>query len=334
MNPVVVDVYRNQTVESRHRGAVVAVDRVGDVVFQLGDIDALVFPRSSLKPFQAIPLVESGAAAHFALSEQELALACASHNAEALHQQVLSRWMLRAGLNPEQLECGASLPYDEETRHEHLRGGLGPGRHLHNCSGKHTGMLTLAKYLGLPASGYSSLQHGTQQVWIDVLSELTDIDIRTMPWDKDGCGLPAFALPLRALAVAFSKFTSRGKLTKNRYIAMRSIADAMRAHPDMVAGRNRCCTATMQMGNSLMVKTGAEGVFGGVCLSSGLGFALKIDDGASRAADAALGALLQTLGILDAKSHAAARQLYQPDLYNSQGVVVGRIAAASAWSAQ
>lgn len=332
MNPVVVDIFRNETVESQHRGAVVAVDTAGDVVCQLGDIDALVFPRSSLKPFQAIPLVESGAASHFALTAQELALACASHNAEPIHQQVLSNWMQRTGLDPQQLECGAALPYDEKTAHKHIRDGGEPGRHLHNCSGKHTGMLTLAKYLNKPTSGYSSIEHATQQGWIRVLSDLTEIDISRQPWDRDGCGLPAFALPLRSLAVAFSKFANRGQSGEGRYAAMSSIADAMCAHPDMVAGQNRCCTATMHVGKALMVKTGAEGVFGGVCLTSGIGFALKIDDGASRAADAALGELLKKLNIIDADSYRAAKQFYQPDIKNSQGAVVGKIAAASAWS--
>jgi len=248
------------------------------------------------------------------------------------NQQVLSNWMQRVELYPEQLECGASLPNDKATAHAHLRAGGEPARHLHNCSGKHTGMLTLAKYLNEPACGYSSIEHATQQRWIDALSELTDIDIRSMPWDKDGCGLPAFAMPLRALAMAFSRFANRRGLSERRYDVMCSIADAMRAYPEMVAGRNRCCTATMQVGKSILVKTGAEGVFGGVCLSNGIGFALKIDDGATRAADAALGALLRTLDIIDEQSYRATKQFYQPDIKNSQNLVVGRIAAASAWS--
>jgi L-asparaginase II len=331
INPVVVDIFRSTAVESRHRGAVVAVDASGDTIFELGNIDALVFPRSSLKPFQAIPLVESGAAAHFSLTDRELALACASHNAEPVHQQVLAEWMQRAGLNSEQLECGAALPYDETTARDHLRAGGEPAKHLHNCSGKHTGMLTLAKFLNLPADGYSLLEHPTQQLWIDVLSELSEVDIKNMPWDRDGCGLPAFALPLRALALAFSKFSRKGNVNEKRFAAMNTISNAMRKHPDMVAGRSRCCTATMEATDMLLVKTGAEGVFGGVCLSRGIGFALKIDDGATRAADAALGALLLATGILDDSGYEAMEQVYQPAIKNSQGVVVGKVAASSVW---
>lgn len=327
-----VDIFRSQTVESRHRGAAVAVDATGDTVFQLGDIDALVFPRSSLKPFQAIPLVETGAAAHFSLSDRELALACASHNAEHGHQQVLAEWMQRVGLNPGQLECGEALPLDQTTAHEHLRAGGDPAKQLHNCSGKHTGMLTLAKYLDLPTTGYSLLEHPTQQRWIDALTELSEVEIKNMPWDRDGCGLPAFAMPLRALALAFSRFAKRGSLSDQRFLAMSKISHAMRTQPEMVAGRNRCCTATMQATDTLVVKTGAEGVFGGVCLSRGIGFALKVDDGASRASDAALGALLHTIGIFNQSSYQSLEQFYQPDIKNSQGAVVGKIAPASVWT--
>jgi len=208
LNPVVVNVFRNNAVESRHRGAAVAVDAGGKVVFQLGEIDALVFPRSSIKPIQAIPLVQSGAASHFDVSQQELALACASHNAESIHQEVLSRWMLRVGLQSEQLECGPSLPLDQRTAHALLRQGAGAARQLHNCSGKHTGMLTLAKFLKTTETGYSSIEHMTQQCWIDALTDLSEVDIRAMPWDRDGCGLPAFSMPLRSLALAYSKFAT------------------------------------------------------------------------------------------------------------------------------
>jgi L-asparaginase II len=337
LNPVIVNVFRNQWLESRHRGAAVAVGPDGDVVFQLGDVEALVFPRSSLKPFQAIPLVESGAAAHFAMSDQELALACASHNAEPVHQRVLSQWMQRVNLEPEHLACGPSLPLDSETAHQHLRDGGEAARQLHNCSGKHTGMLTLARYLDQPIEGYDAVDHATQQRWISVLSEFSDTDIAQQPWDRDGCGLPAFALPLRALALAYSRLClprrsqSRAQ-NQSRQAAISAITSAMRRHPDMVAGRNRCCTATMRAAPDVVVKTGAEGVFGGVCLDSGIGFALKVDDGASRAADAALGALLKSLNIIDTQCYRATKAFYQPELRNSQGFVVGKIDAAEIWS--
>jgi len=136
------------------------------------------------------------------------------------------------------------------------------------------------------------------------LSELSEVDIKNMPWDRDGCGLPAFALPLRALALAFSKFSRKGNVSEKRFAAMNAISNAMRKHPDMVAGRSRCCTATMEATDMLLVKTGAEGVFGGVCLSR---------------------------GILDDSGYEAMEQVYQPAIKNSQGVVVGKVAASSVW---
>ena len=208
MNPVLAEVIRGGEVESRHRGAVVAVNVDGKTVLSLGDTDALVFPRSSLKPIQVIPLVESGAIDKFDISQKELALACASHNAEAMHIEVLLRWMKRLGLTPSQLECGPSLPLDKDTAESLLRSGGGPARELHNCSGKHTGMLTMAAFLDESLSGYSQYQHATQQRWMELLSQLSGVNVFDMSWDKDGCGLPAVALPLHAFAKAFTPFIS------------------------------------------------------------------------------------------------------------------------------
>jgi len=170
LNPVLAEVIRGGAVESRHRGAVVAKNADGKTVLSIGDTSALVFPRSSLKPLQVIPLVESGAVDKFGISESELALACASHNGEQAHLEVLLPWMERVGLAPSQLECGPSLPLDKEASETLLRNGGGASRELHNCSGKHVGMLTLAAYSGEPLSGYSEYDHMTQQRWMSLLS--------------------------------------------------------------------------------------------------------------------------------------------------------------------
>ncbi len=332
MNPVLIEIFRNELVESRHRGAVVAVNSQGKTLFELGDINALVFPRSSLKPIQTLPLLESGAAEHFALSSAEIALACASHNAETAHQQVLNDWMSRVGLQPDQLECGPSLPLHETTAHQLLRDGGEAARHLHNCSGKHTGMLTLARYLDQPLPGYSSYEHATQGSWMDVLTELSGLDVRQMPWDRDGCGMPAVAMPLLAFAKALGCFCDPGRYAATRASAMQRVLSAMNEHPQMVAGTDRCCTATMRAHPSLVVKTGAEGVFAAIAPESGIAIALKIDDGATRAADAALGAVLRKLGVLSAAQYNDLKPWYAPEVRNSQDYVTGRIVPSAVWS--
>jgi len=332
LNPVLVDVYRSETVESRHRGSVIAINASGKTLLELGDVGALVFPRSSLKPLQAIPLVESGAADHFAMTTQELALACASHSGEAVHAQVLSNWMQRIGLKPSQLECGPSLPMDKDTAEEHLRGGGQPVRELHNCSGKHTGMLAMAAFLEETLQGYSEYDHATQQGWLKVLSDLSGIHIADMPWDRDGCGLPAIALPLSAFAKAFIPFTAEYQrdASKRTQAAMR-ISAAMRAHPQLVAGSKRCCTASMYGVDNLLVKVGAEGVFVAVAVEAGVVIALKADDGANRAAEVMLGAALRQLGVISASQYDALLPWYQPSILNSQQHVVGSVRPSAAW---
>lgn len=331
MNPVLVEVFRSDSVESFHRGAVVAVDASGKVVLELGDINAPVFPRSSLKPIQAIPLIESGAAEHYSLTPQELSLSCASHNAEKNHQKVLSQWMKKIGLTSDQLECGPSLPLHVDTAHQMLRDGGNAEKQLHNCSGKHTGMLTLASFLEVSTEGYSDYQHETQRRWMQVLSDLTGSDVTRYPWDRDGCGLPALAMPLAEFAKALGSFCSPEKQRPARADAMQKILAAMTAHPEMVAGSGRCCTATMQSSKGLVVKTGAEGVFAAIAPANGLAIALKIDDGATRAADAALGAVLRKLEIIDQSQYESMANWYQPDIINSQGVSVGKLAPSSVW---
>lgn len=331
MNPVLIDVYRSETVESFHRGAVVAVNAAAEVVFELGDINALVFPRSSLKPIQAIPLLESGAAAHFSLSQQELALCCASHGGEDIHQSVLADWMTRIGFESGQLLCGPSLPYHEASAHRMLRQGGQAEKHLHNCSGKHAGMLTLARYLEVSTENYADYNHETQQRWMRVLSELSGADVFQYPWDRDGCGLPALCLPLRGFATALAGFCNISHQTQARGQAMQKILAAMQAHPELVAGTGRCCTATMRANRNVVVKTGAEGVFAAIAPQAGIAIALKIDDGATRAADAVLGAVLRKLDIISQPEYESLSAWYQPAIVNSQSVEVGRLAPSSVW---
>ena len=331
MNPVLVDVYRDRTLESRHRGAVAAVDATGKLIYSLGNIDALIFPRSSIKPIQAIPLLESGAAKQFGLTPSEIALSCASHNAESFHRTALSNWLSRAALDESMLECGVSLPLHTASAHQWLRDGGDAMKGLHNCSGKHTGMMTLARYLDVPVNGYSEYQHPTQQRWMNVLTDFTGIDSDNLPWNRDGCGLPALAMPLRSFANALARFCALEDQPEHRALAMSDILSAMHNHPEMVAGTDRCCTATMQVHDDLVVKTGAEGVFAAIAPSAGIALALKIDDGATRAADAALGAALKHLGLLTESQYESLRQWFSPDIINSQGVAVGSLTASSVW---
>ena len=327
--PILVDVWRGDQVESRHRGSVVVVDADNRLHFSLGDVGRAIYPRSAIKPLQALPLVEQGAAQAFALSDAELAFACASHNAESMHLNCLQVWLDRLGLQEADLECGPDWPLGETARHDLIKTGATPGKRHQNCSGKHAGMLTLARHLNLPASGYSTYEHGVQAAWLEQLGELAELDAFALPWERDGCGLPAVCMPLRNLALAYAKFATPKALAKPTAAAANRIRTAISAAPHMIAGSGRCCSAVIaQTAGRLLVKTGAEGVYAGMLPERGLGFALKMDDGATRASEVALGALLNTLGALNKDEYQALKPFFKPDIINTQGHPTGRIAPA------
>ena len=331
-NPVLASVIRGDTVESSHRGSGVVVDSRGEIVLVLGDPDRLIYPRSAYKFIQGIPLLESGAAAAAGLEERDIALACASHNAEPMHTERVSAWLDRLGLSDNDLECGSALPMHEPTAHGMIRNGQQAERKHHNCSGKHVGMLTLARHLGHPTDGYSNYDHPTQRAWRHVMSELTGVDTETLAWERDGCGMPALCMPMSALARGYARFADNSELVPERAKAMRHILSAITLHPEMIAGTGRCCTTVIQKtAGRVLVKTGAEGVFAGVIPERGVGFALKVDDGATRASEVALGGLLYALDVLSKEEKAALQPWFRPEVRNSQNHVTGWIESPAEW---
>ena len=326
INPILVSVIRKSHIESYHRGAVVVVNALGEQVFALGDINAKTYPRSSLKLFQTIPLLATGAADKYQLSDKQIALACASHSAESVHIDVVTDWLGSLDLNETHLECGASLSMEQSVFETQLIRGDRADRIKHICSGKHAGMLTLSKFLDFQTRGYSEYAHGSQKAWMTSLSKLLGEDVFSMDWEKDGCGLPAVHMKLERLAYGYAQFANDQFEDDKMKKAMGRIIRAIRLHPEMIAGSQRCCTAVIKKtAGEVIVKMGAEGVYGGVIPSLGLGFALKIDDGATRASEVALGGLLGYLGVLSEESKQALKPFFNPDIFNSQGNLTGSI---------
>ena len=331
-NPVLVEVYRNNVIESCHRGSVLVVDHYGKTIFSLGDVTRDVYPRSSIKLFQTLPLVESGAADHFNLTDQEIALACASHNAESIHVETVLSWLKKIDLDVESLENGPDLPLSKHAKYELLKSGGQPGKVHQNCSGKHTGMLTMAKYLGVSTKGYSEHDHPTQRNWMKSFSELIDIDVAQLPWERDGCGLPAICMSLERLAYGCALFANPKNLSNSKQSAIKRILNSIANHPLMIAGSNRFCTEIIEKTKGeIFVKTGAEGVFAGVVPSAGVGIALKIDDGATRGSEVAMGAVLNKLGFIDDEMQSKLIQQLSPKIFNSQGNQTGRIVPSDVW---
>ena len=331
--PVLAEVIRGGEVESMHRGSAVVRDAHGHTVFSIGQVCRKVFPRSAYKFIQAIPLLESGAADAFGLGPDRIALACASHNAERMHVEGIERWLEQLGLTDEDLECGPGRPGDPSSADRLIREGVPAGRKHHNCSGKHLGMLTLAQHWGVPIKGYSEYDHPTQVAWRMVMRDLMQVDTECLTWERDGCGLPALCMPMNVLAAGLARYARSDGDYSTRSNAMTRILAAVRQHPTLVAGSGRCCTAVIQKTQGrILVKTGAEGMYCGIVPEQGLGFALKVDDGARRGSEVALGGLLDTLGLLADDECAALAPWFRPAVVNSQGRPTGRIGPGRGWT--
>jgi len=326
-NPILVEITRGDLVESVHRGTFAICDAEGRLVFALGDVEKPIYPRSSLKPVQALPLVESGAADAFGLSDAELALACASHSGEPMHTTRVAAWLERIGCTEQDLACGAHAVRYEPVSEEMIKRGEKPTRIHNNCSGKHTGFLTVARHWDIATKGYEHHDHPVQQAVATALKELSGVN--ELPWGVDGCTAPNFALPIAAFARALAKLANPHGLTAPRAHAATRLVRAMIAHPELVSGTGRACAILMRAsGGRAALKTGAEGYFAGIVPEAGLGIALKIDDGAGRAAETAIAAILDKLGLLG--NDKAAREMLRAPVLNTRGTAVGERRAAPA----
>ncbi|MGY6410215.1 MAG: asparaginase [Alkalilacustris sp.] len=318
-----VEVWRGGRVESRHLGHAVVCGADGAVRMAWGDPQAVIFPRSACKMVQALPLLESGAGA--GLGDDLLALACASHQGAPMHTERVAGWLAALGLDQTALRCGAHPPTDPATHGALLRDGTAPCQIHNNCSGKHAGFLTLARHLGAGPE-YVDPDHPVQQAIRRTFEEVTAAP--SPGWAIDGCSAPNFATTVAGLARAMAAFAAASPDGDARDRAMVRLRNAMMAHPDLVAGEGRACTGLMRaMAGRAAVKTGAEGVFVAILPEQRLGVALKIADGAGRAAEVAIAALLARLGALDPAAPGAARWL-APPIDNWRGLRTGHIAPA------
>ncbi|MBP5858631.1 asparaginase [Marivibrio halodurans] len=334
INPLTVEVTRGGIVESRHRGAAAIVDARGHIQAAWGDIQRPVFPRSAIKAIQALPLVETGAADAFGFGARELAIACASHNGEALHVETVTGMLTAVGLDESALECGGHWPYSEADAHALAVQGRAPDQRHNNCSGKHAGMLALARHLGVETKGYTDQRHPVQQRVMGTMEMLTGLDLGRAAVGIDGCSVPTWAIPLENLAFAFARLCTGEDLPDDRAEAARRLIAACFREPFMVAGTDRFCTDFMTAtAPRVFVKTGAEGVFCAAVPEYGLGVALKCDDGAGRAAEVMLVNILRTVGVLDDVPDETVRRFIEIGIENRRGTAVGTIRPAHGWLA-
>lgn len=317
-----VEVWRGDLLESLHQGHAVVCDEKGQIVQAWGDPETVIYPRSSCKMIQALPLIESGAASAFGLTGEQLALACASHQGAAIHTDRVGAWMDDLGLEDDAFRCGPQMPSDKPARDALICNQEGPCQIHNNCSGKHAGFLTLTKHLGA-GPDYELIDHPVQQACKAAFEEVTQ---ETSPmFAIDGCSAPNHASTLQGLARAMAYFASAGDRTDTRAKAATSLVQAMVTYPELVAGETRACTDLMRaMDGRVAIKTGAEAVFVAIIPEKKLGVALKITDGATRASEAAISAILVKIGVLD-PAHPATKARMTPDIRNWRGIKTGYI---------
>lgn len=329
-DPVLVEITRGGIVESFHQGALAVLDADGGVVLALGDIDRPVFPRSAVKGFQALPLIESGAADRFHLTDAEIAMACASHSGEARHVGAAASALGKAGLDLHCLECGAHWPMGEKAARALAASGAVPSALHNNCSGKHSGFICVAVAEGFDPKGYVKPEHPLMREITAALGGMTGYDLSKTARGVDGCSIPTFAIPLRNIAYGFAKFGSGQGLAPERARAAARLRAAVAAEPFMVAGTDRFDTVVMQaLGEKAFVKTGAEGVYCAALPELGYGIALKIEDGAGRAAETAMAALLMRFLNLSEVEAAVVAPRTDFSMKNWNGIEVGRMRAAA-----
>ncbi|WP_088623377.1 asparaginase [Oceanicola sp. 22II-s10i] len=321
-----VEVTRGPFVESQHRGHAVICDTSGQIVRSWGDPDLTILPRSSCKMVQALPLIESGAADAAGLTSRQLALSCASHNGASIHTGPVRDWLATLGLTDDALRCGPQEPGDRTAMEALIRAGELPCQYHNNCSGKHSGFLTLNRHIG-GGSEYHEPDHPVQTAVRAAFEEVTG---ETSPgYGIDGCSAPNFATSLTGLARAMAAFAGAREGHGTRQTAQARLVQAMMAHPELVAGEGRSCTALMRaMEGRVAVKTGAEAVFVAILPEKGLGVAVKIEDGTTRASECAITAILIGLGVLD-PGHPAARAFGHMPILSRRGAVAGEVRPAA-----
>ena len=305
-----VEQLRGGWVETVHEVHVAVVDSSGRLVARTGDPELVTFWRSAAKPFQALPLVEDGAAGRFGLTSEELALACASHSSEPGQVARVRELLGKIGCSERDLLCGPHPPLSDRVAHDYQTRGVRLTAVYSNCSGKHAGMLALARYHGWPTEFYTRLEHPVQQRCLAEVSRWTDVPAAEIKTAVDGCGVVCYGLPLRNMASAYARLDNADR-----------VRDAMLRHPELIAGEGRPCTEMMRAHpGRVIAKVGAEGVYCALLTQEKLGVALKVTDGHAIASALAMAAVLEALGLRPRPASLTAR----PNV-NTRGETVGEL---------
>jgi L-asparaginase II len=279
-NPVLVERYRGQVLESFHRGVICMVDKDSKVIFSVGDIKQVCYPRSALKLFQVIPLLESGAVEKFGFTTEEIAIMCGSHNGEAEHLRVVNSILHKIGIDKKMLQCGAQYPTLNEDRNAMIKKDQSPEDIHNNCSGKHAGFLAYCVFYGLDLDTSLQPHHPLQLAIKKVTAEMHEYPEEHLDTAMDGCSAPIFSIPVYNQAVGYKNLTHPVKFGEKRIKTCKIIIEAVTTYPFMIGGHKRYCTEMMEIcGKRIFGKTGADGIYSLGFINEKRGCTIKIDDG-------------------------------------------------------
>lgn len=325
-NPILAETIRGNWVENRHRGAFAVVDDEGRIIASAGDIERPVFPRSAIKSMQALAIFAREAEDRFHHSVEELALACASHHGEDVHVATAQGLLTRIGLSAADLECGAHAPTNAAARESLRASGQQPSALHNNCSGKHSGMLSVALAMGVPTKGYVGREHEVQRAVRAAVEAVIGEPLREDRCGTDGCSIPTFAAPLRAFAFGFARMATGRGIAPKLAAASQRLFDAATGHPLLVAGTGHPDTLIMEaFGGRVMQKVGAEGVQCGAIRDKGLGYAIKCDDGNIPASQAMLASVLLKFADPDEKQRQLLETYANQAIRSVRGADVGQL---------
>lgn len=324
MDSLTVQIIRGNEIESVHTVDAIVTNNDGKIHYEFGQAGSSIFPRSAIKSLQALPIFHTGADQKFNLDQQEIALACASHTGQKIHVDKVNMWLKRMGLSVLNLECGNHMPYDKSA-HEKMILSKEIATPLHNnCSGKHTGMLSVALQLNAPTKNYTHFEHPVQQLVLNTIKEICDLNDYKNNYGIDGCSIPTYYMPLKNLALGMARIGAgfNGQLVKSS--ACSKIFQACVNEPMYMSGETEYCYRIMKhLGKKVLVKVGAEGVMAATVPDQKLGIILKARDGAERAASAGMSAILEHLGVLAKNS-----EFSEYEIKNRNGIVTGKVKAS------
>jgi len=327
MSEKLVEVTRGELVECVHRGYVAVTDLEGNILYKVGDPNYVTYFRSAAKPIQALAVFESGAVDKYKFADDEIAVFCASHAGEEQHTHTVSKILEKIGVDEGFLQCGVHDPLDKQTRIELYKRGEKPGSLHCNCSGKHSGMLAAAKAQGFSLENYRDINHPLQQQMLQLIADFAEMEKQEIIVGVDGCGVPVFGLPVYRMALAFAKLSKPYScLKKERAEAVKRITSSMIKHPQLVAGTKGFDTRLLEVTKGKLIgKVGAEGVFCVGLMNQGIGIAVKVEDGNTRALWPSVVHVLKQLKVLDAREIEQLKNYYPIKLKNFHKEVVGEI---------